>query len=377
MPFHIRFAGANPLHCRFAVSPLWEVREAVRTIGGPLRHSSHLPWLRRVRTAAAGLDLRPLWLLLPERGRTPDFLCPPPGGPVTTIDDELAYVRNTAPGRAYDDLSRTLAETPGAAGSPRGRAVLADPGRAVRELADLLELAWKALIAPDWPWLRGLLEADIAFHSQHLADGGPERLFRELHPRLSWSGGTLTIRDGSADGGGDGDGNGNGNGRDNGNGNGEQLSLTGGSGLVLLPSIFVRPDVVGGFEPPPASGGGTSGAPTVVYPARGTGGLWAEPDDGPHEALAALLGRGRASVLAALAEPATTTALARRLGLAPSSVSAHLSALRRAGLLTSHRLGHQVLYERTPLGIALQHHPGAVSPRGGVPRSRPSTSGRP
>ncbi|MZE77244.1 ArsR family transcriptional regulator, partial [Streptomyces sp. SID5475] len=48
-----------------------------------------------------------------------------------------------------------------------------------------------------------------------------------------------------------------------------------------------------------------------------------------------------------------TTGLARRLGLAPSSVSAHLSALRDAGLLTSHRYGHQVLYERTPLGIAL------------------------
>ncbi|GAA2627673.1 hypothetical protein GCM10010307_16790 [Streptomyces vastus] len=41
------------------------------------------------------------------------------------------------------------------------------------------------------------------------------------------------------------------------------------------------------------------------------------------------------------------------LGLAPSSVSAHLSALRAAGLLVSRRYGHQVLYERTPLGMAL------------------------
>ena len=41
------------------------------------------------------------------------------------------------------------------------------------------------------------------------------------------------------------------------------------------------------------------------------------------------------------------------LGLAVSSVSAHLSVLRDAGLLTSRRYGHQVLYERTPLGSAL------------------------
>jgi DNA-binding transcriptional ArsR family regulator len=34
-------------------------------------------------------------------------------------------------------------------------------------------------------------------------------------------------------------------------------------------------------------------------------------------------------------------------------VSAHLSVLRATGLLTSRRYGHQVLYERTPLGITL------------------------
>lgn len=58
-------------------------------------------------------------------------------------------------------------------------------------------------------------------------------------------------------------------------------------------------------------------------------------------------------MLTALDEPSTTTALAHRLGLAASSVSAHLTVLRDSGLLTSRRYGHQVLYERTPLGIML------------------------
>lgn len=91
----------------------------------------------------------------------------------------------------------------------------------------------------------------------------------------------------------------------------------------------------------------------MVYPARGIGGLWTESAGRTPDALARLLGRGRADVLCALGEPAGTSALANRLSLAPSSVSAHLSALRAAGLLTSRRYGHQVLYERTPLGIAL------------------------
>ena len=42
---------------------------------------------------------------------------------------------------------------------------------------------------------------------------------------------------------------------------------------------------------------------------------------------------------------------------APSTVSAHLTVLRDGGLLTSRRYGHQVLYERTPLGMALASGP--------------------
>ena len=112
-----------------------------------------------------------------------------------------------------------------------------------------------------------------------------------------------------------------------------------------MPSVFVWPDVVSGFAPP--------WQPTVLYPARGMGGLWQRPTTDSAEALARLLGANRAAVLGELDEPASTTALAARLRLAPSSVSAHLSALRDAGLLTSRRVRHQVLYERTPLGIAL------------------------
>ncbi|MFF4831719.1 DUF5937 family protein [Streptomyces sp. NPDC001315] len=322
MPMRLRFGEDDFLRCRFALSPLWETQEVVRTLKRPDRHGYHAHWLRRIRTAADALDLTGLWLLMPRRGHSPDWLGSPPIGPAAGFEEEIAAVRAADPEAARADTARSLADTPGALDSPRGRAWLADPARMIRELSDALEEVWHTLLAPDWPRLRALLEADIAFHSRRLAEVGLGGVLPEINRRCGWHAGTLTVE-----------------------AHVEYERHLGGQGLVLMPSVFSWPDVISGFDPP--------WQPTLVYPARGVGGLWAEPADRLSEALVRLLGRGRAAVLTALDEPATTTALAHRLGLAPSSVSAHLTALRDAGLLTARRYGHQVLYERTPLGIAL------------------------
>ncbi|MFF9374696.1 DUF5937 family protein [Streptomyces griseoluteus] len=321
MASHLHFGEDDFLNCRFAVSPLWETHDAVRTLRRPDRQGYHVPWLRRIRTAAAGLDLAPLWLLMPRRGHSPDWLGAPPIGPAATFEEEIAAVRAADPEAAREDTARSLACTPGALSSEQGRAWLADPVRMVRELADALEAAWRVLVEPEWPRLRALLEADVAFHSRRLAQVGLGTLLPELDARLSWDGRTLTLPGGVYE------------------------RRLGGRGLVLMPSVFCWPDVITGFDPP--------WQPTLVYPARGVGGLWAEPGARTPETLVRLLGRNRAAVLAALDDPASTTALAHRLGLAASSVSSHLSVLRDSGLLTARRYGHQVLYERTPLGMAL------------------------
>ncbi|MEV2244343.1 DUF5937 family protein [Streptomyces sp. NPDC049970] len=320
MPFHLHFGESDLLRCRFALSPLWETQAAVRLLAHPGAHGYHLPWLRRIREDAAALDLTPLWLLMPDGGHNPDFVSPPPVGPATTFEEEIAGVRAVDPRVARDDMAQALAGRPD---SPAGRRMLADPARTVRELADLLERAWQVMVEPHWPRLRALLEADIAYHSRRLAEVGFERLLGEISPQLRWTDSTLTVA----------------------GTRGDHTRVLGGRGLVLMPSVFVWPDVVGGHEPP--------WQPAVIYPARGIGGLWTRAADRTPDALARLLGRARADVLCALDEPAGTSALAHRLALAPSSVSAHLSVLRAAGLLTSRRYGHQVLYERTPLGIAL------------------------
>ncbi|MFF4369768.1 DUF5937 family protein [Streptomyces sp. NPDC001594] len=320
------FGHEDLLRCRFALSPLWETQEAVRTLKRPDRQGYHLPWLRGIRAAAAGLDLRPLWLLMPRRGHSTDFVSPPPAGPGVSFAEELALVRAADPDEAREDMRRSLACTPGALDSELGRHLLADPARSVRELADLLERAWTALVEPHWPRLRALLEADVLFHSRRLAAGGLEALFDGLHPDLSWDSAslTLTITRPSPT---------------------HHERVLGGQGLLLMPSAFVWPQIAGGFDPP--------WQPTVVYAARGIGALWTPVRQDTPAALARLLGRARADVLCALEEPASTTALAHRLGLAPSTVSAHLRILTEAGLLIPSRHGHQVHYERTPLAIAL------------------------
>ncbi|MFF4660660.1 DUF5937 family protein [Streptomyces sp. NPDC001381] len=322
MPLHMRFGEDDFLRCRFAVSPLWETQEAIRTLNRPDRHGFHGPWLRRIQEDARRLDLAPLWLLMPRFGHSPDWLSPPPLGPATAFDEEIALVRRADRQAAYHDTARSLKDTPGALGSRLGRVLLRDMEHTVTWLADLLEEAWRVLVEPYWPRLRALLEADVAFHSRRLAETGLGGLLPQLDPRITWRAGTLTV-----------------------DARTEHVRDLDGQGLVLMPSVFSWPDVVGGFEPP--------WPPMLVYPVRGIGGLWARQAADAPDALSRLLGRGRAAVLAALNEPAGTTALARRLGLAPSSVSAHLSALRDAGLLTSRRYGHEVLYEQTPLGIAL------------------------
>ncbi|MGW1493048.1 DUF5937 family protein [Streptomyces sp. NPDC002402] len=329
MPSYMHFGEADLLRIRFAISPLWETQDAVRTLKRPARYGYHLPWLRRIRQDAEGLDLTALWLLMPWRGHSPDFLGPPPIGPAASFEEEIAAVRGADPEAAREDLARSLSCTPGAAESPQGRALLDDPGRAIHTLADTMEQAWHALVEPEWPRLRALLEADVAFHTRRLAQGGIEGLFADLHPRLRWADGTLTLATPF-----------------------DHVRVLDGQGLMLMPSVFCWPDVVTGFEPP--------WQPTLAYPARGIGALWAGPAGPAPQALAHLLGDRRAAVLLALDEPAGTSTLAQLLGLSPSSVSAHLSVLRDAGLLTSRRAGHQVLYERTPLGIALAvSQPGA------------------
>ncbi|MFG3247214.1 DUF5937 family protein [Streptomyces sp. NPDC048187] len=322
MPTRLHFDEDDYLNCRFAHSALWETQAVAHLLKRPDRQAYLRPWLRRTRRQAAAVDLTPLWLLMPQRGLVPGWLCPPPATPAAGFEEEITLVRSADPDTAREDALRSLRATPGAVAAARDRGWLRSPGRMIREVADALEQVWTRLVAPDWPRLRALLEADIAFRTRQLAEHGLGELLPGISDHCAWQPGTLTVDDRA-----------------------DSERHLGGQGLVLMPSVFVWPHVIGTFEPP--------WQPTLVYPARGIVSLWSEPAVQAGAPLTRLLGRGRAVVLAALDTPASTTGLAERLGLAPSSVSSHLSVLREAGLLTAHRHGRHVLYERTGLGDAL------------------------
>ena len=304
---------------RFAISPMFELVGGLRILRAPERAAIHLPWIRTALPAAYALGLEPWLSLMPPRGYVPDFITPPPSTPLTTIEEELELVRSTPIRRIRAELE-IVARRSGS--SPAIEAMQAHPRREVRRLCELFEAFWREAVQPDWPRIHAVLEADLRYRSRRLTEGGPVRLFEDLHPEVSWAADRLEIRMPWTD----------------------TIELAG-RGLLLLPAALESRYPVAVADPP--------WQPTLIYPARGIAGLWQPPAAQPPVALGRLLGRSRARLLLALAEPASTTALASRLGHSPSGVSEHLSALRDAGLLTSHRDRHQVIYERTPVGIAL------------------------
>jgi len=329
MAVTLRFTAADLRRCRFAYSPMFETLAAIRLTAPEEGPGPHRRFLHRVAPALAAIDVDPVRALMPRRGYTADFLTPPPSGTRPSFDAELARVAATPPERVRAEIDRALGDNP-VAGTRARKVLRDDPVRVLSLLCAAIAEVWATAVAPVWPTVRAVLEADIAHQSRRLADGGTERLFAELHPRLHWRHDTL-IRDLGDD---------------------EHRDLDG-TGLILLPSAFKWDQLVIIVDPP--------WQPTLIYPARGTGLLW-EPAGRPHQhgrsdqgggvALGRLIGRTRAGLLRGLDEPATTTWLAHRYALAAGTVSEHLTVLAGAGFITGERHGHQVRYRRTALGDA-------------------------
>ncbi|POM24193.1 Helix-turn-helix domain protein [Actinomadura rubteroloni] len=312
------FAPGDVARVRFAFSPLWEAVRSLRVLADPSGHALHLPWVRTVAPKLRGLDLAPLRALIPPAGYIPDFLTPPPGSPLPDFAAELARVAATPPATVAEEIGEL--EPVRAARAARA-ALAADPAATLDRVTGLLERYWEIALAPSWERVRDLLEGDVLRRTQALGVRGAEGVFADLHPGVAWRDGVLTV-DREWD---------------------YRVPLLG-RGLLLVPSAFVWPQV--SVMIPPYQ-------PMLSYPPVGVGTLWETAPAAPPDALAALIGRGRAAVLAAIATPAATTDIARRLGVTPGAVSQHLGVLRACGLVTGHRLGRRVLYARTAAGDAL------------------------
>ena len=312
---------------RFALSPLWELTQALRLLPGGSRPPDEpvlRPWLLRARDRYRALaretDLGVIRALSPQ-GWGADFLAPVPASVHTTIGDLLDQVRSTPADQAQREVAVALARQPGV--DPRIERILTSD-RAAGYVADVLAAAWRALLEPEWRTLRAILERDVVYRAGQLASQGWAAALTDLHADLSWQQGRIElsrwVTDHDAD--------------------------LGGRGLLFIPSVFIWPRLALSLDPP--------WPPALIYPARGVSALWEQPGQtGPDTALHRLLGTSRAAILLALEDPASTTQLAATLGQSLGGIGDHLAVLREAGLVARARSGRSVLYRRTPVGDAL------------------------
>ena len=314
------FGVEDLLQLRFAISPMWEVVASLRRLRDPPGAGVHLPWISSLRDGRlAGIDLAPALRLTSPKGYVPDFISPPPTTPLARFEEEIERVRRTPPRHVRHDLALMLGRR---RPPPVLEPFLTSPKRAVGRLADELTRYWAVAIEPHWSRIRALLEADIAHRARRLTEGGPAALFSDLHPGITWRDAILDV---------------------------EQVYRghvkLAGRGLLLVPSAFSWITPVTITDEP--------WQPTLIYPARGVGTLWEAGGERTPQALAGVIGRTRAALLAELAAPRSTTDVARLLGITPGGASQHLGALRAAGLVAGRRAGRVVLYVRTPLADSL------------------------
>lgn len=295
---------------RFAVSPLHESVISLARLD-PADLSALM---------GATSDAEVLRLLRSPSGWTPDFLTPPPIAPAPTIAAELAHVAVTDPVVVTEDVLTAYSGT----GAPLEiRRRLRDPERFLGQIVCALEAYWEAVMASRWPRMKALLQADVVYRAKRLTDGGYERVFADLHDGVRWTEDGLQVETECTE---------------------LRHAPLAGRGLPLVPSLLA-PKLLVNID--------AGRSPIVIYPARGGAALLSDTP-GWGRALSDLLGRGRARVLCALEEPATTSQLAHSLGLTPASVSHHLGVLQRSGLVDRARRGRWVLYAPTALAEELR-----------------------
>lgn len=193
-----------------------------------------------------------------------------------------------------------------------------------RVLADSAQATYHAILEPIWPRVRNHLHGESAVRGRALIEGGVERLFTTLHPRIRWQAPVLEVGMRS-----------------------DADIMLRGRGLVLVPSLFIGErfvlltDVSQEDVPP-----------KLVFPAPMPDPLGMGAGK-RRSALANLLGHNRATVLSRISEGCTTSELARRAGVSLAAASQHATVLREAGLITTRRDGGAVFHSLTALGAEL------------------------
>jgi DNA-binding transcriptional ArsR family regulator len=305
---------------RFAYSPLAELTESLHMLNCGRVPDLYRSWFEMIQGSLGRVDMPLLRVVAPGGMEVARFMFLGAADSGTTIERQLRLVADYPAEQLRQDLTEVWRgrELPPAA----SRLLSGGPGR----LAEALWEYWQIALGPHWVQVRAILDADVAYRAARLADGGIECLLADLHPRVHLDDRALLV--------------------------GAQTPVTeydlSGTGLMLIPCAFAWSCLDVGI--------GNPWPPHLIYGARGVGNLWDDRRGAAashSDVLGELLGQSRAAILIRVALPMSTAGLALELGLSPPAVSAHLSVLRRSGLVTSWRSGRRVLYQRTPLATSI------------------------
>lgn len=186
----------------------------------------------------------------------------------------------------------------------------------------------QAAVAPYWSRVKAHLRAEHSTLGRLMLSSGVEQMLAALHPRARWDSSVLHLP-AAYD---------------------QEIHLQG-RGLLIAYSVYCWPFAV------PVYDGDDDGVPPRLFVPAARDLLTlnqitalSPPDEGT---LGALIGHTRAALLYAMADGhATTSDLARRVGVSLASMSQHTAVLRGAGLISTRRTGMAVHHALTPLG----HH---------------------
>src|SRR5215472_14476723 len=302
---------------RFVISPLAEATAGLIVLHtGRAVHPGERAWLDTHQPAyRERLAGDPVTALLVQAALRPTYIADfftlaPAGESEPTFGEELARIRGRPPQTARADLTVSL-------GGPLPASL--HRSDLLERAADLLDWVWTQTVLPYWPRRRQIMEADVVARTRQLSQGGWAAALDDMRPGMRWLGqGRLQI-----------------------NAYDYPPRTIAGAQLLFVPVT-------------PGQGWVSWDLPrryAVMYPCSG---VLAQADPVPvPEALGALLGPARASVLVLLETPKSTTQLVALTGQGLGSVGRHLKVLLDARLVQRRRAGRSVLYYRTDAGDTL------------------------
>ncbi|MCE7004471.1 winged helix-turn-helix domain-containing protein [Kibdelosporangium philippinense] len=320
----IHFTAADLMRIRIRTEPdpLWEVLlslHMLQTGHGAIVFDGWRKEVRRVLRPSVSL----LTALAPPTGYSPDFLTPDCDS--ADIDHGLERLLATSRDELHQDMARLAAGSP----VPRWTSMLADGDAGVlQEVASAIKAYFTTAVLPYWPNIRTHIRTDRDKRADLATDRGFEKLLNTLHPTMRWRAPVLEV-DYPVE---------------------QDLHLDG-RGLVLIPSFFCWRNPIKSADP--------ARAPVLVYPVdrdlswpsgRDVDSIAPRP-----ESLTALLGRTRAAVLRAIADMPlqNTSALAKSAGISLSGASQHVTVLRDAGLVVTHRHNGAAVHKLSARGALL------------------------